>query len=65
MAMGNDQCKSGTKILLSLRPNTLGILGFLSLLIETGFFNALDLMSWLKKKVTATVGFSQFHGLGL
>lgn len=38
MAMGNDQCKSGTKILLSLRPDSLGILGFLSLLIETGFF---------------------------
>lgn len=50
MAMGNDQCKSGTKILLSLRPDSLGILGFLSLLIETGFFyKALDLMSWLKK----------------
>lgn len=49
MAMGNDQCKSGTKILLSLRPDSLGILGFLSLLIETGFFNALDLMSWLRK----------------
>lgn len=38
MAMGNYQCKSGTKILLSLRPDSLGILGFLSLLIETGFF---------------------------
>lgn len=49
MAMGNDQCKSGTKILLSLRPDSLGILAFLSLLIETGFFNALDLMSWLRK----------------
>lgn len=41
-----QKCKSGTKILLSLRP---------------GFFDALDLMSWLKK-VTATV---VFHDLAL
>lgn len=50
MAMGNDQCKSGTKILLSLRPDSLGALGFFVIVDRDRFFyKALDLMSWLKK----------------
>lgn len=64
MAMGNDQCKSGTKILLSFRPDSLGILVFLSLLIETGFLTH-SILCPGSERVTATVGFSRFHGLGL